>query len=315
MPTLYHVPRTISSPIVQCLLELNLVQQGLVRVHEMTFDQLKNPDYLHHVNPMGTSPGLQWPTTPSNHLNDQQPILWESGAILDYLLETYDTKYQLHAPPPSNNAPVDSDRPRRIKYLQLKQFLIATVYPFAAKTFCDVMIYHKNTDSCEAAHIQWRKVLGPVLTRFLGRGPYLLGDKVSALDFLIAKPLSNANGLGWLDSTEDDEGFPKLKRLLERMQARPSYTLAYNSGLAQALAETTASVDHTNIACAIVDDGDKSPTQSTEVLYPTTKGSLPALESKEMLTSLMLPSTVSPSKTPVGQSPHGRQRNGGRAME
>jgi glutathione S-transferase len=68
-----------------------------------------------------------------------------------------------------------------------------------------------------------RKVnyFGPVLENWLGEGPYFLGDQVSAVDFLAAKPLNNANSMGLL------KDFPSLQALFEDMRSRPSFTSAY----------------------------------------------------------------------------------------
>jgi len=77
-PTLYHVPKTISSAIVQTLVELDLVggSSYVVKVETLAFSDLKTPEYL-ETNPMGTSPAFR----------DGDTILWESGAVLNYLLE------------------------------------------------------------------------------------------------------------------------------------------------------------------------------------------------------------------------------------
>lgn len=121
-PTLHHVPKTISSPIVQCLLELDVDGEPVV-VHEMTFAELKRDDHL-RINPMGTAPAF----------HDDDLVLWESGAVLDYLLERYDQDHKLH-PPCLCKASSPADMADRAKYLQLKQYIIATVYPFVASLF------------------------------------------------------------------------------------------------------------------------------------------------------------------------------------
>jgi glutathione S-transferase len=204
--TLYHVPRTISSPIVQCLLELGAV--GKVTVEEMEFSSLKQERYL-AINPMGTSPGFQ----------DGDIVIWESGAILDYLLVLHDPDNILH--------PEEQSRVQWAKYLQLKQYIIATVYPFLASLYCHA---RKNVEQQDTAYVKasiekWTDVMGPVLTKWLGDGPYLLGSNFSAVDFLVAKPLNNANSMGLL------EDFSELKALFCRIKSRKSFNLAYEPQL------------------------------------------------------------------------------------
>jgi glutathione S-transferase len=201
-PTLYHVPKTISSPIVQTLLELDLVP-SVVQIEVLSFADLKGTSHL-MINPMGTSPAFR----------DGDTLMWESGAILNYLLEEYDTEYKFYPGPRTA---------KRAKYLQLQQFIIATVYPFVASMYIHVLRPKEEQDHAyvATAKAQWRNRLAPILINWLGSGPNFLGDQWSVLDFLVAKPLSNINSMGMLDET------PQLKALFEAVSARPSFRAAY----------------------------------------------------------------------------------------
>lgn len=103
-PTLYHVPKSISSPIYQALLELKLVDNP-VKVECLTFPQLKSKEHLAR-NPMGTSPTF---TT------EDGVTIWESGGVLTYLLEKYDEK-NLLAPKKVN---------AKFLHLQVKYILLS----------------------------------------------------------------------------------------------------------------------------------------------------------------------------------------------
>jgi glutathione S-transferase len=199
-PTLYHVPKTISSPIVQTLLEIGLVGSN-IQVETISFADLKNPSHL-AINPMGTSPAFK----------DGDTILWESGAVLNYLLETYDKEAKLYAPPGS---------PKRAKYLQLQQYIIATVYPFIASLYIHTLKEEQDKDYVENAKAKWRELLAPTLTNWLGEGPFFLGNQMSVVDFLAAKPLNNVKSMDML------EEFPSLKALFDKIQSRPSFSEAY----------------------------------------------------------------------------------------
>jgi glutathione S-transferase len=269
--TLYHVPRTISSPIVQLLLELNLVNNPVV-VQEMQFADLKSPSHL-SINPLGTSPAL--------HDSELGVTMWESGAIIDYLLELYDTENRLHPPPPSpstrsitgttSHSTTPSDQPdleeqilARAKYLQLKQFVIATVYPFVASWYIHSLKApaEQDADYMESAKAKWRTVLAPVLVAWLGEGPYFLGPHISAVSFLIAKPLTNIHALGLLPE------FPSLEAFWNLVANRPSYRPAYY-GLA-ATAETTGSPPKQSVAVTPT-----SASATTTTTKTTTAVSLP----------------------------------------
>jgi glutathione S-transferase len=207
-PTLYHVPKTISSPIVQTLLELDLVP-STVMIEVLTFAQLKEEPHL-AINPMGSSPAFK----------DDDTILWESGAVLNYLLEQYDTDCKLYAAPRTE---------QRAKYLHLQQYIIATVYPFVASMYIHTLGPKEEQDEAYIATAKgkWRDLLAPILTKWLGDGPYFLGDQLSVVDFLTAKPLSNIDSMGMLDET------PQLKALFETISSRPSFHSAYGGTTTQ----------------------------------------------------------------------------------
>ena len=223
--TLYYVPRTIGSPIYQCLLELGLVsgpgmapchndKSAQIQVKKLSFAEIKDPEYLRDVNPMGTSPAF----VHENHSIEGKIQMFESGAIVSWLLEEYDTDNVLHPGP---------KQPGRAAYLFIQQYIIATIYPFLASLFIHTL---KPEDEQDAAYVEqskkkWTTLLGPTLqTLKVGEGAYMLGGtRPSALDFLLAKPLGNAESLGILDE------FPILKKILEQIKDRPSYCEAYGT--------------------------------------------------------------------------------------
>ena len=240
--TLYHVPRTISSPILQYLLEADLVvtannnndttntktnsNQAKVHVVERSFVQLKSPEHL-AINPMGTSPAFTF----------QDIVIWESGAILDYLLETYDTNYTWH-PAPITPSSTSIQRTRRAHYLQWKQYILATVYPFVASLYIHTLKPINEQDSAylEQATIKWKTVLGPILTQWLlqGGGTYCLGGKMSVIDLLLAKPLSNIHAMGLFvknnnnnNNNQQGNAFVELQTLFETISSRPTFAQAY----------------------------------------------------------------------------------------
>ena len=60
--------------------------------------------------------------------------------------------------------------------------------------------------------------------RFLGNSDFFLGNEISAVDFLVAKPLRNAYALGLLQEKE----FSKLYDLFQKIKSKESFDLAYN---------------------------------------------------------------------------------------
>lgn len=58
--------------------------------------EVKNPKYTTHINPNGRIPAIQDPNT--------CVTLWESGAIVEYLIETYDKERKLSFEPGSRES-------------------------------------------------------------------------------------------------------------------------------------------------------------------------------------------------------------------
>ena len=81
-PTLYHVPGTISSPIAQVLIELEIHS---ISVKTLTFAELKQQTHL-----------LQIPWGRLQHSPMATVSIWESLAVLGHVLEMYDTEHRLH---------------------------------------------------------------------------------------------------------------------------------------------------------------------------------------------------------------------------
>lgn len=64
-------------------------------VEDLAFDVLKKPDFI-AVNPNGRMPAIHDPNT--------DLTIWESGAIIEYLVEKYDKDQKISFAPGSNNA-------------------------------------------------------------------------------------------------------------------------------------------------------------------------------------------------------------------
>jgi glutathione S-transferase len=222
----------------------------------MSFSHLKSESYK-KINPMGTSPAFQD--------EDLGITIWESGAVLDFLLERYD-KDDLFHPAPINERSSKEEICTRAKYQQLKQYIIATVYPFVASMFVHSLKAAERQDEAymEAAKRKWSKVFGPILSEWLGDGPYFLGEKLSAIDFLAAKPLNNAKAMGLLRT------FPALEALFECVSSRPTFTMAYE-GLEKGRELSMIRVDRSIIMVPRPRDQTPPTEEKPEEVKPTGK--------------------------------------------
>ena len=107
-------------------------------------------------------------TSPAFPDSDKGIVVWESGAVLTYLLEAYDTSFRFHPVPLSNIEA--SNAQSRAKLLHIQQYMIATAYPFIASLLIHSLKPKDQQDSeyLENGKEKWLTLLGPTLANWLG---------------------------------------------------------------------------------------------------------------------------------------------------
>ena len=196
MIKLYHATRTRSFRIVWLLEELGIPYE----LDKMPFVPPQTP--FAQASPFGKFPAIE----------DGELAMFESGAILEYVIERYGNSRL--APPLGS--------PLRGPYLQWLHFSEATAFPPIAE-----MIRH-TTFKPESERIpavvadargRAQVTLG-VLEKALGDKDYLIGD-FSGADVMMGFTLVAAKLLGALD-----DRFPNLQAYLARLEARPAFQKA-----------------------------------------------------------------------------------------
>lgn len=193
---LYHCPQTRSIRIFWLLEELG-VPYELVRL-DFTPASLKDPEYL-KVNPLGKIPSIQ----------DGDLTMFESGAILEYILEKYG-KGRL-APAPG--------APARGPFLQWVHFAEATAMPPLAD-IAQHSLFKPESERLPAVVADARKKLAAVLDvleQALAGKPYLLGAEFSAADIMMGYSLLLTKWFGLLSDT-----YPNVVAYLQRLEQRPA---------------------------------------------------------------------------------------------
>jgi glutathione S-transferase len=193
---LYHCSRARSVRIVWLLEELGLPYE--IETLRFTPESLQSAAYL-KVHPLGKVPALQ----------DGDLTLFESGAILEYLLEKYGA---------GRLAPAVGS-PARGTFLQWVHFAEATVMPPITDLAAHTM-FKPASERIPAvvADAQGRAatVLG-VLEPALAGKPYLLGAEFSAADIMMGYSLLLLKWFGLLTPQ-----YPNLVAYLERLEQRPA---------------------------------------------------------------------------------------------
>jgi len=194
--TLYHAPRTRSVRVRWLLEELALPYA----LETVTF----NPDgSFGQATPLGKLPVIE----------DDDTVICESGAILEYILERYGH---------GRLAP-SIGSPDRGRFLQWMHFAESTAYsPLSPLIWHG--FYRRNADQFPEVMADARMRSAAALDfaeRSIGSGPYLLGETFTAADIMLAFTLFAAQTVGVLD-----QRFPQLSEYLARLQQRPAYLRA-----------------------------------------------------------------------------------------
>ena len=197
MLKIYHAPRTRSIRLLWLLEELGLPYE----VQKVAFTPQPLP--FAQATPFGKVPALE----------DGDVQMFESGAMIEYLLERYGN---------GRLAPAigHTDRPA---YLQWLHFAESTAFaPMSVVVW--MKIYRQDAEQ-NAALIAAAQVRAAVafdfLERHMGDHDYLLASGFSAADIMMGFTLNAARAFGIID-----EKLAKLDAYSKRLAARPALVKA-----------------------------------------------------------------------------------------
>ena len=199
MLKLHHVPMTRAGRIVWLLEELGLEYQ----LNSLTFsrDSLKGPEHRER-HPLGRIPVLE----------DDDVTLYESGAIVDYILERHSDGALKPTP----------DSPRFPAYLQWYHYCEGMVMPPINTIVVHTQILPEERRDAEVLRQAKKLVAGAIrpVEAALEGNDYLVGD-FSGADIMLGHALYMCNRLSLVG---DD--LPNLKSYVARIAARPAFDKA-----------------------------------------------------------------------------------------
>jgi glutathione S-transferase len=197
MLKLYHAPLTRSVRIVFLLEELGLPYE----LETVPFVPPTTP--FTQQTPAGKFPVLQ----------DDGVTIFESGAILEYVIERYG-KGRL-APAPGT--------PERGAYFQWIHFSEATAFPPLGEIAFNTLFKpeHERVPSVVEDGRRRAGAALAVLEKAIAGKDYLLGRELSGADIMMAYTLLVARMLGVLT-----DAYPNLNAYFARLEARPGFQKA-----------------------------------------------------------------------------------------
>lgn len=166
-------------------------------------DGIKKKPYT-DVNPNGRLPAIEDPNT--------NITLWESGAIIQYLVETYDKKQTL----------TYTTIPERYQLNQWLMFQMSGQGPYFGQAAWFKNFHHEKLPSAVDRYLKEAERVTGVLDGWLQKnGGHLVGNKITYADLAF---VPWASSLAWLDTekTIDLGKYPAYNQWLEGMQARES---------------------------------------------------------------------------------------------
>ena len=186
--TLFHSPNTRSPGALTLLEELDVPYA--LHVLNMKAGEQRQPAYL-AVNPLGKVPALM----------DGDTLVTEQVAIFIHLADLF---------PQAGLAPLTGD-PRRGAYLRWLVYYAACYEPALVDRFLD----RKPAEPMHTPYSDFDAMLG-VLEAQLAKGPYLLGDTISAADVLWGVALGWGMAFGIVPQR------PVFAEYAARISARPA---------------------------------------------------------------------------------------------
>ncbi|KAK2737054.1 glutathione S- transferase, nitrogen catabolite repression regulator [Onygenales sp. PD_40] len=166
-------------------------------------NDLKKEPY-ESLNPNGRVPTLQDPNTGFT--------IWESGAILEYLTETYDKQNTISFPAGSK------------EYYEAKQWLhyqMSGQGPYFGQATWFTVYHPEKVPSAVERYVNEIRRVSGVLNRSLENKEYLVGGKYSFVDASFV-PWFEVAAIFWTKEMALENDFPNLNSWLNRIKARPA---------------------------------------------------------------------------------------------
>ena len=218
MITVHHLNNSRSQRILWMLEELNL-EYEIIR-YERDVKTLQGPESLRKVHPLGKSPVI------TDDGSGEQILIAESGAIIEYLMQSYGKKSSLITPE------TGSDYRYWLHFSEgslMPPLLLRLIFDRVKKT--PVPFFVKPITKAVADKVL-SEFVNPNILRLLdfieasleGK-KWFLGDQLSGADIQMSFPLETSLARGLID-----DHYPCIKSYVERIHQQLAYQAAIKKG-------------------------------------------------------------------------------------
>ncbi|RHZ69915.1 hypothetical protein CDV55_107948 [Aspergillus turcosus] len=170
-------------------------------------DEIKKEPFV-NINPNGRLPAIQDPNTGIT--------LWESGAILEYLMETYDKQNTISFP---------AGTPEYFHAKQWLHFQMSGQGPYFGQAVWFTKYHPENVESAKERYYNEIRRVSGVLDKYLQNRKYLFGDKFTYVDAAFVPWYRIIPGITG-DAIDLEKDFPNLDAWLKRLHALPAIAKA-----------------------------------------------------------------------------------------
>jgi glutathione S-transferase len=214
MLTVHHLNNSRSQRVLWLLEELGVPYEVL---RYQRLPDMRAPPELRAIHPLGKSPVI----------TDNGSTIAESGAIIEYLIDTYGQGRLIPLP----------NTPARLRYTYWLHYaegsampplllkLLFTVMPKRAPALLRPIVRKVSTQVLTALVNPQLKQHMAFWEAELSKTQWFAGDEFTAADIQMSFPLEAAAARAGLD-----QGHPKAMAFLDRIHARPAYQRALEKG-------------------------------------------------------------------------------------
>ncbi len=216
MITVHHLNSSRSQRILWLLEELGLEYR--VEKYQRNPETLLAPEALRKVHPLGKSPVIE----------DGKFIIAESGAIIEYLVSSYDTGKLI----PEAGSPAHRQYNYWLHYAEgslMPPLLLKLIFsripespmPFFIRPIAKLIsekVKRRFVEPQIKRHLDF-------LEQTLQQQAWFAGEQFTAADIQLSFPIEAAHARGSLD-----DNYPKLKSFIDRIHQRPAYQRAVEKG-------------------------------------------------------------------------------------